>query len=556
MTKRPELVNLKIEGSNRSCVEAASTGTLRPAKISRRDFNFFGLASAASLVGCGGGGNASSEIGTLALDPSAKSANPDPYTNFEWYKWTFPIDPDLDTVGAKDGFGQLFVRLFTPRSSAGSVYPLVANLGGLGDDANIKDNFYADTGQAFWANDAFQTKYPSYVLTITVPWEACVNYEAEMAYMYQIGELIKAIGAKVGNLDMARIYATGVSQGAGWSYEAAAAQPDLFAALFINSGTVVHSTWGDVLDYNKLKNVDLHILHGTKDIYIPPNEAFRVYNALKASGKSNLQLTITEGGHGLIGSEYFPIVDEATIVAATEVYAWQDWLFSRKKGVALNGPILTELPHTEFVWAGSHALAEISTWATDIPYATWIEPQENATWTRIRDTLAQKSSNGLSSGSYVIGRFRIGDETQTTFDDPTTLSSGLTKGQTLCMTVQGYTGAYGDDLIAFNREWTVDWAVMVGQVTSIKLTSEASPVAIARPSSVDLTNGGGPNQNNSLATPNVLDGKQVYLKIALADSYTSNSLKMFVRFTRRLGAGVWNQPEFASYWHAIDLAVG
>jgi predicted esterase len=524
-------------------------------KLSRRHFSrLLGLAPFASLASCGGssdggGGGNGVANGELTLDVSAKVANPDTYTQFEWFKWTFDIDQTLDTVGAKDGKGQLYVRLFTPKTTAGTSYPLVAALGGLGNDANMTTNSYARTGSNLWANDALQAKYPSYVMTVTVPWEACVNYEAEMAYMFQIGQIIKAVNARNGNVDLSRIYATGTSQGAGWSYEAAATQPDLFAGLFINSGTVVHTTWGDVVDLQKLKDVSIFIAHGNRDQFIPVNEAYRAYNDLKALGKNNLKLDVINGTHGLGGTDY------ATAAPLTAVRSWQDWLFAQKKGVGTAAPTLTEvLPYTNYLWAGRFALADVATWTTEVPYSTWVEARDNPTWTKIKDTLALPTVAGTSSASYAIGRIRIGDETATTYDSASTATSGLAKGQTLCMTVQGYTGSYGDDLAAFNREWDVEWAVMAGQVTSIVLTTEASAAPIARPSTVNLTNGGGPNTNNSLATSNVLDGKQVYIKIALADAYTSGRLKVYVRFIRKLGT-LPRGVEYASYWHAIDLAI-
>lgn len=518
--------------------------------MSRRDFSkLLGLGSVVTLAGCGDGGDDGPPPGSLTLDAAAKSANPDTYTAYEWYKWSFPIDPALDTVGARDGTGQMYVRLFTPKLAAGTSYPLVAALGGLGNDGNFTTNSYARTGSNLWANDAFQTKYPAYVVSIALPWEACVNYEAEMVYMFQIGQLIRAIADKFGNVDMSRIYATGTSQGAGWSYEAAAAQPDLFAALLINSGTAVHTTWGDTIDLAKLRNVGLYIAHGSRDQFIPPNEAYRVYNNLKALGKTNLVLDVITAGHGLGGTTY------ATTTPLTEVRSWQDWLFTQKKGTGNASPTLTEVqPYSNYLWAGRFALADIPTWNTDVPYATWVEPHDNPTWTQIKTTLAVPLVAGTSSGSLAIGRFRIGDETQTTYDSPATAATGLVKGQVLCMTIQGYTGAYGDDLAAFNAQWDVDWAVMEGQVTGIQLTTAASPAPIARPSTVNLTNGGGPNVNNSLATANVLDGSQVYLRIALADAYVGTRLKVYVRFTRKLGS-LPRGTEFASYWHVVNLAV-
>ena len=95
------------------------------------------------------------------------------------------------------------------------------------------------------------------------------------------GPLRKAIG----NVDMDRIYATGHSQGAGWSYELASVQPELLAAILINAGTTVHTTWGNQCDMQAIADsgVNVYIWHGYEDPYIPVNEAYRAYNTLTSS---------------------------------------------------------------------------------------------------------------------------------------------------------------------------------------------------------------------------------------------------------------------------------
>lgn len=53
-------------------------------------------------------------------------------SGFDWYTWTFQIDPAIDTVGtAGDGLGLLRFRLYVPEHiQEGEDYPLVATLGG------------------------------------------------------------------------------------------------------------------------------------------------------------------------------------------------------------------------------------------------------------------------------------------------------------------------------------------------------------------------------------------------------------------------------------------
>ena len=224
----------------------------------------------------------------LEIAPDSDRASPvEVYEKFDWYVWNFDIDPELDAVGTfGDGVGTIYFRLYVPETKEGETYPIVMGLGGLGNSNSFVDNFYARYG-AYYACDAIQEKYPSYVLTFHVPFEACTNYDAELAYVYQFGEIAKAVAAEYGNVDMDRIYSTGRSQGAGWSYELAAVQPDLLAAILIDAGTTVHTTWGDQCDMQAIadSDVNIYILHGYNDQYIPINEAYRTYNTLQKDGK-------------------------------------------------------------------------------------------------------------------------------------------------------------------------------------------------------------------------------------------------------------------------------
>jgi hypothetical protein len=120
----------------------------------------------------------------------------------------------------------------------------------------------------------------------------------------------------------------------------------------------------------------------------------------------------------------------------------------------------------------------------------------------------------------------------------------------VAVTVQGYTGGYGDDWDAFNQEWDVEWAVLKGSVTNIELTHAASAAPILRPETVTLANGGGPNVNNSLYNENALDGNQVYVKIDTAEDFQGSELQVAIRFVRNLGDG-----EYASYWHIVNYNV-
>ena len=478
---------------------------------------------------------------------------------FAWYKWYFEIDPAIDTVGEiGDGVGELYFRLFTPAAAEGEKYPVVLQLGGLGSSNDTVSNGYAARALDF-ASEANQAVNPCYVLAFNMPFEACVNYEAELCYLYQHGEIVKYLAEQNGNLDLDRVYATGHSQGAGWSYELAAVQPDLLAAILINAGTTVHTTWGDQCDMKAIadSDVNVYIWHGFNDPFIPVNEAYRAFNTLSALGKKNIEMKIQDGnsvaswlGHVNVDllsaegpTEYMtwmfeqvkgvPCVEEPTIISEDGTYADYSWAGVQ---VFSGAPFMSEP-----VWAG------IEGWQTANEYATWVEPAENATWDQVKEETNAFAEGAGGTGKTVLAKIRIGDETSTSYDDPAAV---IAPGDTVAVTVQGYTGGYGDDAAAFDEEWSVDWAVLQGSVTNIELTHEASAEPIARPDTVTLANGGGPNVNNSLATDNALDGEQVYVKIDTAEEFEGEQLAVAIRFTRDLGNG-----EYASYYHIVKLAV-
>ena len=512
------------------------------------DVSWNSATGSASAAGVGPGKELSGK--GIAID----TGNRDLYSKEEnaleqkygWYTWSFDIDPAMDTVGTVgDGQGLLRFRLFVPENTVqGKAYPLVATLGGLGGTNSFANNGYAKMGEAF-ASSQFQGEAPCYVLNITVPFEACVNYEAELAYVYEFGEIIKAIASCYGNVDMNRIYATGMSQGAGWSYELASVQPDLLAAILINAGTTIHTTWGDQCDMEAIakSGVNTYIWHGYEDPYIPVNEAFRAFHTLTSLGQTNLVLDIQKGGHCL-----------GSMLSAEETTSYMSWLFAQVKGVpCTESPIVSaEDTFADYDWAGVQVLSSIEGWATAHAYSEWTEPAENTVWAQVRASAQRIAQGSGGTGKTWLSKVRIGDETATSYDDATKDAPQVTikAGDTVAVTVQGYTGGYGDDWTAFNKEWDVEWAVLEGSVTNIELTDAASETPILRPESVSLANGGGPNVNNSLYNENTLDGRQVYIKIDTAEEFHGETLKVALRFIRTLGDG-----EYASYWHIIQYQV-
>ncbi|MBR6209313.1 MAG: hypothetical protein IKQ69_09975 [Oscillospiraceae bacterium] len=474
-----------------------------------------------------------------------------PAQEFKWLTWTFSMDPALDYVGVPgDGIGEFDFRLFVPRTEPGLTYPLVAVFGGMAMDNCMtpEKNFYA-ADSANYATPANQASNPCYVMNFNIPFEACASYEAEMVYMDQFARLIEHIGEQYGNIDRERIYLSGFSMGAGFAYEAASLHPDLPAALLINAGTTVHTTWGDQCDMAALSRSDANmlILHGNRDIAIPVNEAYRTFNRLRDLGKKNIELRIVEGGH-----------EGGRLTSPEGLTEYTQWLFAQRKDHPFTDtPILREKgEYKDYLWQGYQLYSTDPAWAVAEPYASWQEPLQNRTWEKLKKQAIPFANGEGGCGRTAMGRVRIPCELVTTYDDAGTdmMQPGdmitLVPGDSLAVTPQGYTGELGDDAEAFRREWKVDWILLEGDVTAIRLSEDASIEPIMRPETVTLTYGGGVNHGGSISTPNALNGKTPYVRIDTARNAKDGIVRVALRFSRCLPDG-----SYASYCHQVQFRV-
>lgn len=79
-------------------------------------------------------------------------------------------------------------------------------------------------------------------------------------------------------MDADRVYATGLSLGGAGTWALAAHAPERFAAIAPICGS------GDPANAERLKNVPVWIFHGAMDKVVNPEEAEKMYAALKACG--------------------------------------------------------------------------------------------------------------------------------------------------------------------------------------------------------------------------------------------------------------------------------
>jgi predicted peptidase len=115
------------------------------------------------------------------------------------------------------------------------------------------------------------------------------------------------------SVDRRRIYLTGLSMGGDGTWQLAALQPKLFAAIVPICGRDKSNS------ASKLKNIPTWTFHGAKDDIVPVKESKKVVSAIKALG-GNAKLTIyPDAGHNAWDKTY----------ETDELY---HWLFAQCKG--------------------------------------------------------------------------------------------------------------------------------------------------------------------------------------------------------------------------------
>jgi predicted peptidase len=101
------------------------------------------------------------------------------------------------------------------------------------------------------------------------------------------------------NVDVSRLYLTGLSQGGHGTWTIAAKHPDLFAAIAPCCG------WGSDALVPALKGIPAWVFHGEADTTISVNESRKMVAALLAAGAPEVKLTTYKGiGHNCWDNAY------------------------------------------------------------------------------------------------------------------------------------------------------------------------------------------------------------------------------------------------------------
>ena len=217
------------------------------------------------------------------------------------------------TGTASDGRVQIPYRLFVPAlTSPKQKVPLILYLHGLGDGGtdNVAQTFWMSGLQAATASGADA----AFVLAPQLPsgWVFGIKgkTQAEGMNLTMIA-LQKAM--KNPNVDLNRIYVTGVSMGAYGVWDILRRYPKLFAAA------VPMSYGGDPSTAKTIARIPIWAFHGTDDTVKPVQGTRAMIAALVAAGGTPWYTEIAGGGHYIWNSIY----DKSSLYA---------WLFSKHKG--------------------------------------------------------------------------------------------------------------------------------------------------------------------------------------------------------------------------------
>ena len=128
--------------------------------------------------------------------------------------------------------------------------------------------------------------------------------------------VIDSLVVAIPNLDLKRVYVTGLSMGGYGTWEMLQRRPDFFAAAIPICGG------GDKLQASKLTEVPIWAFHGTKDKAVPVVRTTDMYQSIKAATKLNplrIKMTLYENKGHLIWNETY---DNSEVI---------QWLLTQRK---------------------------------------------------------------------------------------------------------------------------------------------------------------------------------------------------------------------------------
>lgn len=187
-------------------------------------------------------------------------------------------------------------RLFVPRGyNRQRSYPLVLWLhgsGGAGTDniAQISDDQVS--GTRAWTKPKIQEKYPSFVLVPQNPGSWVDKIDELTPKMLLVLGMLESIKEEF-EIDTARIYVAGQSDGGFGVWNLITQRPDVFAAAIPLCGG------GDERLATRLAKMPLWVFHGQRDDVIPVSESRNMIAAIRQAGGQPKYTEYPRIGHEL-----------------------------------------------------------------------------------------------------------------------------------------------------------------------------------------------------------------------------------------------------------------
>jgi len=173
---------------------------------------------------------------------------------------------DFENLKFKKGIKSINYRFFEPQTKKGKKYPLVLFLHGIGETGTDNEvHLVANQGATIWAEPENQEKNPCYVIApqaSTKNYRPSTGWDVELLY-----ELLIETIEKYPDIDIDRIYVTGLSMGGFGTWSIIQEYPDIFAAAMPVCGAKVPPEFKE--EFEGMKNIPLWIFHAKDDNVVP-----------------------------------------------------------------------------------------------------------------------------------------------------------------------------------------------------------------------------------------------------------------------------------------------
>lgn len=231
----------------------------------------------------------------------------------------------------KSAFGQnVAYSLYVPENyDPTQSYPLVLFLHGSGERGdNSQTQLEGNKGAIVWAEDAVQAKYPSFVLAPQCPQDKRWYRQEDLGevvrrpseIMNAVYQLLEQLTRKY-NIDLNRLYSTGVSMGGFGTWTLNTEYPDLFAAMVPVCGG------GDPAQAKVLADKPIWTFHAVDDSVVDVSYSRNMVTALRKLG-SNVKYT--EYNRGIVASPLAPAAHFAWVPAYNNK-SLIDWMYAQHR---------------------------------------------------------------------------------------------------------------------------------------------------------------------------------------------------------------------------------